>query len=134
MCRELDVHGRYGVEGPRDDGIRAELRPQFVSTTEELREALEDRIWLALSLGKATSELLDCVQVALAEVVNVHEARRIEGNEVAVFVSCVAVRGLCEGTSAVQNLSDKRGCNVGGPGGQFLGELTAELGIAKVSG
>ena len=133
MRGKLDVHCGHSVESPRDNGVRAKVRPYVVSATEELREALEDRIGLTLSLCEPARELLDCVQIALAEVVDVHEARSVECNEVAVLVCSVTICGFRIDAAAVHDLSDEGGFDIGRPGGQFFGELPTELGITRAS-
>ena len=115
LSRKLDIHSRYRVECPCDDRVRPGFRPQVVGATEQLREALEDRIRLSPSCGEASRETPDCAQVTLAEIVDVHEAGSVEGDKVAVLVGGVAVRGLCVDTAAIHDLRDEGWFDIGRP-------------------
>ena len=127
LRRVLHMHRGDGVEGARDDCVRPIRVPQAVRPLEQLGERVEYGVRLRLPAREAAREAHDGVDRALAEVVDVHEARGVVRDERAVRGGRVPVRRLRVHARAVEDLRLERGCDVRRPRRELGGERGAEL-------
>ena len=110
LRRVLDVHHRYRVERARDDRVCTVHVPQLVrALPEQPREALEHGIRLDLPAHEATGEAHDGVEVAVSEVVDIHEACGVERDVEPMFVRGVAVGRLGVYTGSVEDFGGEGG-------------------------
>ncbi len=142
-CRRLDdqilgsilnVHGCDRIQRARYDCVGAILRPQLVRPPKQSRKAVEDGVRLLLALGKTAGEPHDGIQVALPQVVDVHETGGVEGNEVAVLGGGVTVGGFGVHATTVEDLRNDSRVDVCGPCREFGRNLLAKVGIKGALG
>ena len=101
-----------------------------MSLSKQTREAVQDWVGLLFSLSKAARELHDGIEIAFAEVVDIHETGGVESNVETMFGGSVTVRGLRVYAAAVQDFRDHCRADIRGLAGKLRCKLGAKLNIA----
>lgn len=91
LRNDLDVHRRDRIDGTRDDGIGADAGTELVQRPEQLRQAIEGGMELWLAPSKPPNKLPERLEVPMAEVVGVRQARRVYRDDALVLVVGVRV-------------------------------------------
>ena len=91
-CGVFDIHGRNGDQGPRNDAICSNFRPQVVRLLQKISEDVQCGTELHLPGCKATGELSEGFYVSTPQIVGVGHASGEESNVILMLGARVLVR------------------------------------------